>query len=119
MQIASSEKLNLFGNALPGGDLPLNAPGSKSMICFLPWCWPEVDTVLDHSEDVANVCVIFGRVALSLECDLVSDASFPCVEEAKEIQVQEAPVSICIDMMSPKYSVDACVVAGEIGRAHV
>ena len=77
MQVACSLELNVFGNALPGGNLPLNAPGSKYMICFSPWRSPEVDPVLDYAEDVANVCVIFGRVAQSR--DLVSDASFPCV----------------------------------------
>ena len=87
MQVASSEKLDLFGNALPGGDLPLNAPCSKIMVGLFAWGWPTVYPMLDHAKDIANVCMVLGDVAQSLEGDLVSDASFACVEEAKEVQV--------------------------------
>ena len=112
MQITSSEKLNLLGNALPSGDLPLYAPGSKFMICFSSWCRPAVDPVLDHAEDVTNVRMILSYVAQPFEGGLVSNASFAGVEEAKEVQVQEAPVIIGIEMMSSDDSIDSCVIAG-------
>ena len=87
MQIASPEKLDFLGDALPGGDLPLNAPGSKLMVRLSSWCRPAVDPVLDHAEDITNVCMVFSYIAQSLEGDLVSDASFASMEKAKKVQV--------------------------------
>ena len=52
------------------------------MLSLFALGWPTVNPVLDHAKDVANVCMVLGDVAQSLEGDRVSDAGFACVEEA-------------------------------------
>ena len=75
MQVARLLGFNVLGYALSGGELSLSAPDSRLMSCSSSRCWPKIDPMLDHSEDIANVCMIFGRIAQSLERDFISDAN--------------------------------------------
>ena len=111
VHVARLYAVDALGHALSRGKLSLNAPGSDLMSCSFSWRWPTIDPMSDHSEDIANVRMIFGRIAQSLECDLVSDASLAGVKETDKVQMQVAIMCILVEVVSSKDSIDASIVA--------
>ena len=65
--VARDYAVDALGHALTCSKLSLNTVGPELMICGSSRRWPEIDSMLNHSEDVANVLMINGSIAKSLE----------------------------------------------------
>ena len=70
------------------------------MCSSFSWSRPTVDSVHDHSKNIANVCVLGGRTTESLKGDLVSNAYLLGMEKSEKVKWQEALMSCFIDVVS-------------------